>query len=226
MTLAPMISPEVRGVEGKPGDVKGECVSPGCHSQAQQRHHLWPKSYLRGQPYEWVQVGEETFQNSVGLCVPCHTAVTGDVGGHRAHIRFHESLSIFEWWAMAEDGHWFYVGPLKKQQFLPEQPEAFKIRKAEGLCGECGRPLQSHAHRQPGPKRRVATWGVVVPDDGEIGSDILDDWIDQFAAMLGFGDAPSRLRRYHVLAVVLAWAMMHKEELLSDLEEADYFARS
>jgi hypothetical protein len=169
-------------------------------------------------------------QNSVGLCVACHQAVTGDVGGHRAHIRYNPSLSIFEWWAKGggDDGesNWFYVGPIKKQRFIDPHPEARRVRAQEGLCPECGQPLRSHTHQHPpGPKRKVSTWSVVVPDDGEVGSDVMDEWVDQFAVMLGFGDAATRLRRYHVLALVLSWAAMNKEQFLSDLEEAEFFAK-
>lgn len=227
MTLAPLISPEIRGVDGKPGDVKGECVAPGCHSPAQQRHHLWSRAYLQGQPYEWVNVIGRTMQNTVGLCVACHSAVTGDVGGHRAHIRYRPDLSIFEWWAKGDGDNWFYVAPIDRQRFIDAQPEARRIREKEGLCPECGQPKKKPIHdHKPGPKRKVVTWGVVVPDDGEVGSDVMDDWVEQFAVMLGFGDAPARLQRYHVLALLLSWAMMNKEQFLRDLEEAEYFARA
>ena len=225
MTLAPLISPGIRGLEGKPGDVSGECVSPGCHSPAQQRHHLWPKSYLRGQPYEWVSVNGKTMSNSVGLCVACHSAVTGELGGHRAHIRYNESISIFEWWAKGEGEDWFYVGPIDRQRFVDAKPEARRIRAQEGLCPECGKPLASHPQHPPGPRRKVTTWTVVVPDDGEVGSDVMDDHVEQFSALLGFGDAATRLKRYHVLALVLAWAAMNKEQFLQDLEESEFWAR-
>jgi hypothetical protein len=224
VTLAPLVSPEVRGIDGKPGDVSGECVAPGCRSTAQQRHHLWSRSYLRGQPYEWVEVSGRTMQNSVGLCVACHSAVTGDVGGHRAHVRYREDIGIFEWWAKADDDRWFYVGPIDRQRFIDAQPEARRIRQQEGLCPECGRPKAKPHDHAPAPKRKVSTWSVVVPDDAEIGSDVMDEHVEQFAIMLGFGDAATRLQRYHVLALVLAWAAMHKEQFLQDLEEAEFFA--
>ena len=232
MTLAPLVSPEIRGLEGKPGDVSGECVAPGCHSPAQQRHHLWPRSFLRGQPYEWVSVNGRTMQNSVGLCVACHAAVTGDVGGHRAHIRYREDIGIFEWWARmgsTDEGadNWVYIGPIKKQRFVDSQPEARRIRAQEGLCPECGRPLQSHTQQHPpGPKRKVTTWSVVVPDDGEVGSEQLDEWVEQFAALLGFGEAATRLQRFHVIALVFAWVAMNQKQFLQDLEEAEFWAGS
>lgn len=232
MTLAPLVSPDIRGVEGKPGEVGGLCAAPGCSSPAQQRHHLWSRAYLRGQPYEWVEVGGVTVQNTVGLCVACHLAVTGDVGGHRAHIKYDRERGIFEWWARSslpgglDDGStgWFFVGHLKQKGLVDGQPEAKRIRRQEGLCPECGRPVHKEKHA-PAPRRKVTTWSVVVPADGEVGSDVMDDWIDQFAVMLGFGEAPSRLKRYHVLSLLLAWAAMNKETFLQDLEEAEFFAR-
>jgi hypothetical protein len=225
VTLAPLVAPDVRGAEGKPGAVGEACAAPGCTSASQQRHHIWPKSYLRGQPVEWVEVGGVLLQNTVGLCAPCHAAVTGVVGGHRAHIRYDRDRGLYEWWAK-EGEDWAFVGFLRDQA-LVQEPEARPVRRQEGLCGECGRPLRTHDSREQklGIKpRRVKPWAVVVPDDTEVGSDVMDDWIDQFSMLLGFGEAPTRLRRYHVLAVLLAWAAQNTNRLLSDLEEADYFA--
>lgn len=226
MTLAPLVSPEIRGVEGKPGDLTEVCVVPGCNITAQQRHHLWPRSYLRGQPYEWVSVRGVILQNSVGMCVPHHQKVTGEVGGHRAHIKYDIDRGLFEWWVKGGNGQWSFIDWIRTNPMVYEKPEAVRIRKQEGLCGECGRPLRTHESREQKlaiKPRKVSTWAVVVPDDTEVGSDVMDDWIDQFAVMLGFGEAPTRLRRYHVLAVLLAWAAMNKAQLLSDLEEAEFF---
>jgi 5-methylcytosine-specific restriction endonuclease McrA len=213
-------------VEGKPGALGEACGAPGCHSASQHRHHIWPRSYLRGQPYEWVKIGEITKQNTVGLCVECHDAVTGGSGGHRAKIVYDRDRDLFEWHAKMEDDSWAFVGFLRNQALIQE-PEARPVRRQEGLCGECGRPLRSHDSRAQKlgiEPRKVKTWAVIVPDDAEVGSDVMDDWIDQFAVMLGFGEAPTRLRRYHVLAVLLAWAAQSKTQLLHDLEEAEFFA--
>ena len=186
---------------------------------------MWPRSYLRGQPYEWVRVNGVTLQNSVGLCVECHDAVTGKIGGHRAKIVYDLDRGLFEWHAkMGED--WSFIGWLRNQG-LVQEPEARPVRRQEGLCGECGRPLRTHdsVEQKQGIKpRKVKTWAVIVPDDAEVGSDVMDDWIDTFSMMLGFGEAPTRLRRYHVLAVLLAWSAQNKAQLLADLEEAEFFA--
>jgi hypothetical protein len=191
---------------------------------------MWSRSFLKG-VYEWVEVERQTVQNTVGLCVACHQAVTGGIGGHRAHIRYDAGRGLFEWWAKGVDGddgpQWFYVGHVKRKGLVDAQPEAKAIRRQEGLCPECGRPTRSHApHDTPGPRRKVSTWSVVVPADGEVGSDVMDEWIDAFAALLGFGEAPARLKRYHVLSLVLAWADMNKAKFLEDLEEAEFFART
>jgi hypothetical protein len=165
-------------------------------------------------------------QNTVGLCTACHQAVTGEIGGHRAHIRYDSERGLFQWWAKGAGEDWFFVGLMRHQKGLVgTQPEAKRIRRMEGLCPECGRPVAEPHRHEPGPKRKVATWSVVVPDDAEVGSELLDDWVEQFAVFLGFGEAPARLKRYHVLALLFPWAMMNKEAFLKDLEEAEFFAR-
>lgn len=189
---------------------------------------MWPRSYLRGQPYEWVEVHGVQLQNTVGLCMSDHQSVTGDVGGHRAHIRYDPDTQTFSWWAKGTSrDDWFYVGLLDGQELALAEPEAKRIRKVEGLCPECGRPVvDPHDHRhKPGPKRKATTYSMVVPDDEEVGTDILDDWVDQFAALFGFGEASARLRRYHVTVLIFSWAMQNKDQLLQDLEEAEFFAR-
>ena len=49
---------------------------------------------------------------------------------------------------------------------------------------------------------------------------MLDEWVDDFAVLLGFGEETSRLKRYHVLAVILAWASQHKPLLIEDIIES------
>lgn len=225
MTLSPLVDPSIRGIKGKPAEVKGECAAPGCSSPAQQRHHLWPRSFLRGQPTEWISVCGVTMQNTIGLCVPCHLAVTGDIGGHRAHIRYDQAKGVFEWWAKGAGDDWFYVGLLKRKGLVDGQPQAKRIRRSEGLCPECGQQVREPHLHEPGPRRKVSTWSVVVPDDAEVGSELLDEWVEQFAVFLGFGEASARLKRYHVLSLLFPWVMMNKESFLEDLEEAEFFAR-
>jgi hypothetical protein len=191
-------------------------VAPGCISLAQQRHHLWPRSYLQGQPYEWVQVFDQVLPNSVGLCMRHHEAVTGAVGGHLAHIRWNEELGLLEWWAKADEEEWENLGPLKGQGFLPPEPEAASVRRRENLCPVCGRPKAKHG--KPLPKRKVTSWGVLVPDDAEVGTEVLDTYIEDLGVLMGFNGQSPRLLRYHVLVPVLEWVAQQKSEFLADWE--------
>lgn len=221
MTLAPLVHESVRGVEGKarllpPGSW---CVAPGCLSLAQQRHHVWPRSYLRGQPYEWVEVHGKTICNSVGLCLQHHSWVTGGVGGHLAKIVWDGDLELLTWWEMDDSmQEWFFVGPLRRQDFVQKLPEAAHVRREEGLCPTCGR-LKAKA-KVNAPKRKVKSYSIAVPDDAEVGTDVLDTYIEDLAVLMGFDTESPRLMRYHVLVPVLEWVMQAKVEFIREWEEA------
>jgi hypothetical protein len=221
ITLAPLVSPGIRGVEGKPAQLDRWCVAPACISLAQQRHHLWPKSYLRGQPYEWVQVFDQVIPNSVGLCVRHHNEVTGLVGGHVAHIRWNKDLGLFEWWEkdaeFLQEEVWVGRGPLKGQGFVPPEPEAARARRSEALCPTCGKPKARHS--KPLPKRKAKSWKLLVPDDAEVGADVLDTYIENLAALMGLNRESPRLLRYHVLVPVLEWVSQQQAQFIADWED-------
>ena len=61
---------------------------------------------------------------------------------------------------------------------------------------------------------------VTVPDDAEIGADVLDGWVEDFAIVLGMDEYSSRLKRYHVLSFVLGWAGINRAQLIADVAEA------
>lgn len=216
MTLAPLVAPSVHGVEGKaePLQPGARCVVPGCLSLAQQRHHVWPRSYLRGQPVEWVCVEGETIPNTVGLCLTHHEWVTGIVGGHKAHIRWNIGLRLLEWWQVDDDATWRSLGPLRHTAFVTQPPEAALQRSLEGLCPSCGRAPKKE--KPAGPARKVKTWALAVPADSEQGADVLDTYVEELGALMGFGDEPSRLLRYHVLVPVLEWVSQSRTEFLTD----------
>jgi len=239
VTLAPAVHPAIRGVEGKPRPVEKTCAAPGCISLSQQAHHIWSRSFLRGQPYDWVQLPSgRVISNTLGLCMRHHNDVTGGIGGHQAMIRL-ESDETFIWLAAGVvDGvpTWTHQGLLHPQPWsetpaIPgedpaPEPEPEKRSAAEHhhdlepgeTCDSCGytRPPK----RAVGHKRGAKTYSMVVPDDAEIGADILDDWVEQFAVILGFGDdLTSRLVRYHVMVAVLAWTMQHRTEFIADIAE-------
>ena len=224
MTLAPLVDPSIHGVEGKPVELSRHCVTPGCISLAQQRHHLWPKSFLRGQPYEWVSVQGHVMANSVGLCIRHHSMVTGGIGGHMGKITYSTKLRIFEWWEeKEEDGwkKWLSHGPLRGQALVEPVPEARRVRREEGLCPTCGRAAPKERKTVDGhPKRKAKTWGILVPDDEEIGADVLDVYIEDLGVLMGLNADSPRLLRYHVLVPVLEWVTQQKPQFIHDWEEA------
>jgi len=143
--------------------------------------------------------------------------VTGILGGHRAHIRWNPNLGLLEWWERDDDKIWNYGGPLKRQGFIEAAPSQAGVeRKLEGLCPTCGRVPKKKT--PPGPPRKVKTWTIAVPADSEEGTAVLDTYINELGALMGFGDEPSRLLRYHVLVPVLEWVMQSRVEFLADWE--------
>jgi hypothetical protein len=205
---------------------------------------MWPRSFLRGQPYEWVVLLDGTIiGNRSGLCGLHHDACSSPIGGHKARIKFEGG--IFYWeekkhvyrdagtgeWPKFEDSGevvWTRVGLLEPQppgaltEMAPSavHPTA-KQAAPEEVCPTCGHhKVKKKKEVAPGPPRKTKEWTLVVPDDAEIGSDVLDEWADLFATMLGFDDASSRLRRYHSVATVFAWVMQHQDEFIADLAEA------
>lgn len=219
MTLLPSSDFGIRGHEGKAYPVNVQCAHPFCGERSVHAHHLWSRSYLRGQPYEWVNLPDGTLiGNRVGLCIEHHDNVTGEVGGYRAMIAF--SGGIFWWDDRAPKAvvPWSRIGPLDPQPpgVLAEIPKAPPAE--DEVCPTCGHhKKQAHA---PGMKRNAKTWTIDVPADAEIGADILDEWVLAFAEILGFQDERSRLRRYHAVATVLAWANISKAAFIADIKEA------
>jgi len=206
---------------GKPVALARMCVAPGCISVAQQRHHLWPKSYLRGQPQEWVSVLGGVLANSVGLCIRHHAEVTGTLGGHVSKIVFAPRLRIFEWWERVDDREWISRGPLRGQALVEPEPEARRVRREEGLCPTCGHVMREKLKTENGlPKRAAKTWSLLVPKDTEDGAEILDVYVEDLAVLMGLNPQSPRLLRYHVLVPVLEWVNQKKSEFIADWEEA------
>lgn len=233
MSLAPAVHPDIRGVEGKPHPVATHCACPGCISVSQQRHHMWAKSYLRGQPLEWVSLPSgRVVSNGIGLCMRHHGFVTGGVGGHKAQIHL-EPDETFIWLEVENPGmnsEWVNRGMLHPQPYsdtpVDLEPVKAKISAAHAhpnlepgeTCSSCGyqRPLP----RPPGPARKTKSYGMLVPDDAEIGADVLDDWVEQLAMILGFGsDVSQRLVRYHTIVAALAWTMQNRQQFIEDIME-------
>lgn len=211
------------------------CAAPGCISVSQQAHHLWPRSYLRGQPQEWVSLPSgRVVANTIGLCMRHHQQITGDIGGHMAQIHM-EPDETFVWLTPDREDYdgnpqWIHEGLLHPQPFS-EQPVDLEPKRAvasaahahpdleEGeTCASCGytRPVK----REPGPRRKSKSYNITVPDDAEVGADVLDEWVGQLALILGFGeDVSQRLVRYHTITAALAWTMQNRQAFIEDIME-------
>jgi len=219
VTLAPTTEVGVRGEPGKAYELSERCSAPGCFLPSAHGHHLFPRSYLRGQPYEWVRLPDGTVVgNRTGLCVMHHNAVTGEVGGHKAWIQFDQG--IFWWLGRASSGEWVKIGALDPQPpgVEPGAGDTARVTPApDQACPTCG---HSRKARTPAPRRKSKTWTIDVPDDAEVGAELFDEWVDDFAVLLGFEDERSRLRRYHALAHMFVWIGQQREQFAADVREA------
>jgi hypothetical protein len=234
VTLLPSSDFGIRGHPGKAYKANDICSVPGCRERSVQTHHLWPRSYLRGQPYEWVKLPDGTVVgNRTGLCLKHHDNVTGEIGGYKAHIVFGGGLF---WWTVKDAGLsstsspsvFTTVGALDPQPpgvtvYVPSEhrhPEGDEVAESD-LCSECGRPLHTHTKpHKPGKPREVVDWTLTVPNDSEIGGDELDLWADEFAVILGLDGKSKRLRRYHAVSTVMAWAIQNRHLFVRDIMEA------
>lgn len=93
MTFLPHDHRHVRGVKDYAYTPEQQCSHPFCvDTVGLQRHHCWPRSFLRGQPTEWVmapygvQVG-----NVVLLCLEHHQEITEN----KAKILWGEDRQFF-----------------------------------------------------------------------------------------------------------------------------------
>jgi hypothetical protein len=228
VSLAPAIDPLICGIHGKEPEGNDWCPVPECISRAQERHHLWSRSYLRGQPQNWVQLPSMSVcANVMRLCVRHHRDVTGQPGGHKGWIKL-EHGDTFVYYEPNGNG-WKPLGLLKPQPKILSTDHSLKRQKSEvekahhdlapgETCDKCGytRPRA----REPLPRRKQATWTVNVPADAELGADVLDEWVEQFAAVLGFEEPKKGLARYHVISTIFAWAAVNKGTLIEDITEA------
>jgi len=236
MSLAPMIHPSIRGVEGRRRDVSPTCVVPGCISLAQHGHHMWARSYLRGQPTEWVSLPSgRIVTNVVGLCIRHHSQVTGEVGGHKAMIRLEEDETFI--WLTAQTGksappysitgtQWISDGAINPQPWYEVADEAPIVKKKAHLhldpgqtCGSCGYTQPRKA--KPGPKRKTVAWTARVPDDAENGAEELDLLTENIGRRIGLdGDMKIGTARYHALMALAAFYYANETTFIEDWKEA------
>lgn len=222
MTLIPLDDFNVRGHPGGAYDVPETCSAPDCSSRSQQVHHCWPKSFLRRQPIEWVKLSNGTvIGNRLGFCVEHHNGLTGLVGGHKARLHWQDGIM---WWDVPIPGeeHWSRIGPTKHQ---PPGSGVGQTHDHDGLadgetCPTCGHHRKPASVMRPGKLRPTKEWTVTVPDDTEIGADLLDEWVEDFAIVFGMAHFTSRLKRYHVLSVLRGVTLTMRSQIIEEVAEA------
>ncbi len=236
MTLLPASDFGITGHPGNAYPVNETCAHPTCGKPSAHGHHCWPRSYLRGQPYEWVrlEIGGDpvVIGNRLGFCVEHHEMLTGEIGGYRARLVWEGGIMFWEdkgarlsngWGESTVEAivNWQRVGPTSAQPPVAGQHDETHEELTEGeICPECGHHKKKTGALKPGKLRPTKEWTLLVPDDAEIGADILDGMIEDFAIPLGATEWSPRLKRYHVLVAVLAWANENRESFIADVAEA------
>jgi hypothetical protein len=225
MTRLPIDGDQVRGVAGPDYKVGPRCCNPRCRRIAEHAHHIWPRSYLRGQPKNWVELPDgRVIGNKCAVCSECHLMLTGDIGGHKAAIRVGiEDLRL--WWCKTagENGSMTYE-PLDPIDPQPPTREALVASPADVESDDCPTCGQPRARRRPSPagrRRARKTWPVKVPDDAEEnGAEVLDSLTEDLAPLLGLhpddrgGYASGR---YYVLVPALYFAQTKRDEFVRSI---------
>lgn len=241
MTLLPSDKLGVTGWPGNLYELNETCAHPACGKRSAHGHHMWPRSFIR-KNYDWVRLPDGTILgNRIGLCQEHHDMVTGEIGGYRARIRWAAGLV---WWDDKKGGEmqsdWGVLAPLSTQPpvspdgaVIPETtvnhgdyltvemaPAHGHIGDEEKVCPVCGHHKHTQEPRAKLPRRKTKEWVVTVPDDSELGADVLDSIIEDLAIPIGASEWSSRLRRYYVLVAALVWVNQNRAEFIADLAEA------
>jgi rubredoxin len=226
MTLLPSNEHGIRGHKGNAYDVNAVCSHPSCTTPSAHAHHCWSRSFLRGQPYEWVMLPDgAVIGNRLGFCAPHHEMLTGEIGGYRARLIWDAGIM---WW---EDRHfdhgkylssgWDRPGPTSTQP--PVAGEEIHESLPDGeVCPTCGhhKKQSDRSQLKPGKLRPTKDWVLAVPDDAEVGADLLDEWIEDFAIVFGMDEYTSRLKRYHVISVLRGATYALRKEIIALFAEA------
>lgn len=221
MTLVPSEAWNVKGIDGDRYMVGPFCDAPGCKRPVDHKHHLWRRSFLGGD-FWWVRVPTIrgttiTIRNVVGLCWRHHQDVTGDVGGHKAWIKWVPEHEDFDWLESVDYGHWTKIGKLTLPAPSEKTGPAKPMPPGSERCPTCGHVKHhEHEHHKPGPKRAKKSWTVKVPADAEDGAEILDELVQIVAEAIGAEEHTSALRRYHVLVPALVWVSQNLDSFQED----------
>lgn len=126
MTHLPLEDRNVWGVPGPDYTPKRICAHPFCHHDGGpwsqlEKHHLWPRSFLRHQPQNWVKLPDGTrIGNLVYLCREHHQQITEN----RSAIYFTGGRFIWD------DPDWADVGDTS---INPQPPRAVDDWPEEGV---------------------------------------------------------------------------------------------
>jgi hypothetical protein len=209
LTLPAFDHGNAKGLRGPDYKVGPRCSNPECERWSDHAHHIVRRSALGGD-FPWVEVEEIIVGNLTGVCWNCHNRLTGEVGGHKAAIRWIDG--IFVWCALAGpiNGQIVYVptGPIQPQPPTPETLARASGRTPQesDVCPTCGQ----HKRRRPpslppGGRRRRKSMTLLVPDDAEDGGEALDVLLTDLGLVL---DIPAdRVGRYYIISYALAYAM-------------------
>jgi hypothetical protein len=221
VTLRPLYQ-EVRGVKGDPYKVGPRCCNPACRKIAEHGHHLWPRSYLRRQPQNWVTLPDGTvIGNLVAVCADCHDDITGRLGGHKAKISLSIPDNIF-WWCIPDLASpsgldWQWVQPIDPQPPTQASQVASPAEPEVGSCPTCGQARRRRSSKTAGgTRRRRKNWNVPVPADAEEnGADVLDTLVEEVGHLLD-RDADAN-GRYYILLPTLYFALQEPKRFLQNV---------
>ena len=197
--LPPIENCRVRGVATKRYDLNHKCAHPECNEDADDPHHIFPRSLITGDSW-WVRIGtdeeeppytdeEWAIAHVTGLCRAHHD----DVEEHRAWIKMEELPKaphhVFVWYDRGPDAidnpimqeeadPWIELGPLNPQPGSRD-----------------GKPKRSRKRHQGEARRKRATVSLRVPDDAqEDGAGLLDEAIERVEDLL-YPDRPEGEKR-------------------------------
>jgi hypothetical protein len=132
MTRLPHESRDVRGVEIKnPSQILEEvCSHPYCDVRGRENldlHELWPRSFLRGQPIEYVELWDykTIVGNQVYLCNSFQNGHHQEITENKARIRWLESDGPFP------EGFYWYDPVNDCSDYLDPQPPLYGSEKPQ-----------------------------------------------------------------------------------------------
>lgn len=200
MTLPPVESKQVRGVDGPPLLVNDVCGHPECDEPASERHHIYSRGLLKG-AYDWWSFKDTDvrYPNVIGLCGKHHLDVTGGIGGHRAAIML--ELDKGYYWYVPSDMGWRRLGPLRPQ------PVEDHVHDDPDTCPTCGRRKERKPKLPPGPPREKTKAVITFPKDEVI---VWEELVEQVKALFHRQHESSP---YWALVECMVFAIQHKHRM-------------